>query len=149
MIAPFSHVGLVVPELGQAQRDLSSTLGLGWASQQRRTIPVRVDGTTLERTLRFVYSREGPPYVELIEADEPPWDLREGLHHMGLWSEDILADIEGLVAGDFTLAATGVDRRGRSGGFAYLSSPTGLLVELVDQRGRAAFDRWIAGGEYR
>lgn len=149
MRAPFYHVGLIVPELGQAQRDLSSTLGLSWASQQRREMPVLVDGATVQRDISFVYSIEGPPYVELIGANEPPWSAQEGLHHMGMWSEDIAADLDALVAEDYTVAATGLNRKGYSGGFAYLNSPTGVLLELVDVRGKESFERWLAGGDYR
>lgn len=148
MIAPFYHVGLIVPELGQAQRDLSSTLGLSWAAEQRREMPVLVDGEPTTRDLHFVYSVEGPPHVELIAANEPPWELRDGLHHLGIWSEDVVGDLEALVAQHHTVAATGMTRGGTSGGFAYLHSPTGLLIELVDTRSKAAFERWLAGGDY-
>jgi hypothetical protein len=148
MLAPFYHVGLIVPELGQAQRDLTSTLGLSWASQQRREMPVLVNGEIVELNISFVYSIEGPPYIELIGTNEPPWSAKVGLHHMGIWSEDIVADMEALISEKYTVAATGVNRRGSSGGFAYLSSPTGILLELVDTRGKESFDRWLAGGEY-
>lgn len=149
MQAPFYHVGIVVPELGQAQRDLTSTLGLHWASVQRRDMPVWIGGRATRREISFVYSVEGPPHVELIGAAEPPWQASEGLHHMGVWSEDVVADMEALVAERYTVAATGLDRHGRHGGFAYLSSPTGLLVELVDARTKSSLDRWLAGGEFR
>ncbi len=148
MIAPFSHVGIIVPELGQAMRDLSSTLGLTWASEQRRAFPISLRGETVERDIQFVYSLEGPPYVELIGANEPPWTAQDGLHHMGVWSEDVVADLESLVAQGYQVNATGLNRKGYAGGFAYLDSPTGILLELVDQRGKESFDRWIAGGEY-
>lgn len=148
MLAPFYHVGLIVPELGQAMRDLTGTLGLRWASQQRREMPVLVNGRTVQRDISFVYSVDGPPYVELIGANEPPWSAQEGLHHMGMWSEDVVADMEAMVAENYTVAATGLNRKGYSGGFAYLSSPTGVLVELVDTRGKASFERWLAGGDY-
>ena len=149
MLAPFYHVGIIVPDLGQAMRDLTSTLGLSWAGEQRFDLPVLVSGQTVERDLRFVYSTEGPPYVELIEANEPPWQADDGIQHIGLWCEDVVGEMEKLVAEDgFSLAATGITRKGGPGGFAYLNSPTGLLVELVDSRGKEAFDGWIAGGSY-
>lgn len=148
MLAPFFHVGVIVPELGEAQRALGSTLGLTWASQQRREMPVQINGETVHRDISFVYSLEGPPYVELIGANEPPWNLRGGMHHLGMWSSDIVADIDAMVADSYSVAATGLNRKGYSGGFAYLNSPTGLLVELVDIRGKDAFDRWLAGGDY-
>ncbi|MFV0463943.1 MAG: VOC family protein [Nostocoides sp.] len=148
MQAPFYHVGLIVPDLGQARRDLTGSLGLTWASEQHADMPVLIDGEPTTRELCFVYSVEGPPYVELIAAAEPPWDMREGMHHMGIWSEDLLEDLETLESQGYRKAVTGITRGGASGGFAYLNSPAGLLVELVDTRSKAAFDRWLAGGEY-
>jgi hypothetical protein len=149
MLAPFYHVGIIVPELGEAMRDLTSTLGLNWASEQRAEMPILLNGIQTTRDIQFVYSTDGPPYVELIGANEPPWELQDGLQHMGIWCEDVVADMEKLVNEDgYTVAATGVTRKGGPGGFAYLNSPTGLLVELVDQRGKAALEGWIAGGDY-
>jgi hypothetical protein len=149
MIAPFYHVGIIVPELGRAQRDLTASLGLSWASEQRRAMPVVIDGATVQRDISFVYSIDGPPHIELIGANEPPWNPRDGLHHMGIWSEDIVADMQALLDQDYTVAATGEGRGGSPVGFAYLNGPTGVLVELVETRSKPAFERWLAGGEFR
>jgi hypothetical protein len=149
MLAPFYHVGIIVPELGQAMRELTSNLGLSWASEQRFELPVLIDGQVVDRDINFVYSTDGPPYIELIAANEPPWELQDGLQHLGIWCEDVVDEMHRLVTEDgYTAAATGAGRNGETRGFAYLNSPTGLLVELVDKRGKAAFDRWVAGGDY-
>ena len=148
MLAPFYHVGIIVPELGEAMRDLSSTLGLTWAKEQRRAFPVTVNGELVDRDIHFAYSMTGPPYVELIQANEPPWELRDGLHHMGIWSEDVVGDTEKLLAQKYSIAATAFERPGYAGGFAYLNSPTGLLVELVDSVSKESFDRWVGGGDF-
>lgn len=148
MLAPFFHVGLVVPELGEAQRNLSATLGLSWAKPQRGELPMMVNGGLVRRDISFVYSVEGPPYIELIGAGEHPWQAAGGLHHLGIWSEDIVADMEALVAARYTITATGVSRKGTAAGFAYLTSPTGVLLELVDTRSRESFNRWLSGGDY-
>ena len=148
MLAPFYHVGIIVPELGRAQRDLTDALGLRWAGEQRTELPVLIDGNQVTRDIGFVYSVDGPPHVELIAATEPPWSAQEGLHHMGMWTEDVVADMDALVADGYTVAATGVNRKGTSAGFAYLRNPAGFLLELVDVRSRASFDRWLGGGDY-
>jgi catechol 2,3-dioxygenase-like lactoylglutathione lyase family enzyme len=148
MLAPFYHVGIIVPDLAQAQRDLTSTLGLTWASEQRQEMPVMVNGTLVERDISFVYSITGPPHVELIAANEPPWTAQDGLQHMGIWSEDLIADIDALVAENYTVTANGLNRNNEVRRFAYLTSPTGLLVELVDARGKPALERWLAGGDF-
>jgi Glyoxalase/Bleomycin resistance protein/Dioxygenase superfamily len=147
--APFFHVGIIVPDLGQARRDLSSTLGLTWSRERHVEIPVVIQGKRVERNMTVVYSVEGPPYLELVVESGPPWNAQDGLHHMGMWSEDIIADIDALVAQKYTLEATTDNRLDNyNNGFAYLKSPTGILVELVDSRRRAPFTNWITGGEY-
>jgi Glyoxalase/Bleomycin resistance protein/Dioxygenase superfamily len=141
MITPFFHVGIIVPELGQAQRDMTSILGLTWEPIMKVELPVLVGERTVERRVTLVYSLEGPPYVELIEASEPPWAAQDGLHHLGIWSEDVAADIEALSSKGHVELGTGVvDGEGTKGGFSYLSGPTGVVLELVDVATQAAFD---------
>lgn len=141
MRSPFYHIGMVVPDIDEAMRHLGDTLGLRWAKVQRTAMGVTVAGERVSRDISFVYSTDGPPYIELISVSEPPWAAKDGIHHLGYWTDDLVADLGALLADGYTLAA-----RGR--GFAYLSSPTGALVELVDTRSIPMFDRWMAGGDY-
>jgi catechol 2,3-dioxygenase-like lactoylglutathione lyase family enzyme len=148
MIAPFYHVGIVVPDLGQARRDLSSSLGLTWSRERHVDMAIVVDGRPVQLKTALVYSVEGPPHVELIVECGPPWNIREGMHHIGVWSEDILADMNALVAEKYTVAAT-TDNRSDNyvNGFAYMKGPTGLLIELVDSRRMGPLNSWLTGDE--
>ena len=59
------------------------------------------DGVRVERELRLVYSVEGPPFLELIEAqDDGVWGRQhgEGLHHIGVWQNGLEARIAELAA---------------------------------------------------
>jgi hypothetical protein len=91
--------------------------------------------------LRLVYSRQGPPYVELIEAvDGSPWPSRRGepFHHLGVWAEDL--DRDAAEAG----LELEFDGRPHLLGFAYYRpAGGGARIELLDVRGREAFrSRW-------
>ena len=99
--------------------------------------------------LRFTYSAEGPQHVELLEG--PPgsiWDGREqpGLHHVGLWSDDVRGETDALLAAGWTLRLAQQAPEAGYGAFTYVQPPSGLLVELVWSAIKPMFDRWFAGG---
>lgn len=144
------HVGVLTESLEAAMADLGAQLGLTWCTVQEREMPVRMpDGERTVR-IRFTYSAEGPQHVELLEAEPGSyWDGtgRAGLHHVGIWSDDLTADTDGLVAAGWTLEISGVAPSGGYGTFTYVRAPTGQLVELVDSRARTRFEGWWAGGD--
>jgi Glyoxalase/Bleomycin resistance protein/Dioxygenase superfamily len=124
------HVGIVVPDLDLAMTEFGAALGLGW--RNRITGVTRMWTPAGERDIPVdaVYSIEGGPHVELIKAiPGTAWE-QTGVHHLGYWSADVVADLERLEADgmsrvaiftsdETTLAAYA---RGRSGG----------LIELIN-----------------
>ena len=55
--------------------------------------------------LRFTYSSAGPQHVELLQGEPGSvWDGTEqpGLHHVGLWSDDVAAETAALVDAGWT-----------------------------------------------
>jgi hypothetical protein len=129
---PF-HVGIVVESLEVGMADLSHGAGVAWRPPLSSTVG--------PWQLRLVYSTEGPPYVELIEAvPDSPWPTR-GIHHLGFWSASFEADLERLRVEGFALEFDG-RTIGRS--FAYWRSADGSTrVELLDEADREAFlRRW-------
>ena len=144
------HVGTRVPDLDRAMHDLSEGMGLHWATPQHRRQPVWTPGTGFgELDLRFTYSVEGPVHVELLQG--PPgsiWggDDAPGAHHMGLWVDDVAATTEKLVASGWTLEAASRPPDEGYGGFTYVRSPAGLLIEPVSAAVRPVFEGWWAGG---
>ena len=130
--------------------ELGAALGIAWCSPQTREQAVWLPdegATTLP--LRFTYSAEGPQHVELLEG--PPgsiWDGREqpGLHHVGLWSDDVRGETDALLAAGWTLRLAQQAPEAGYGAFTYVQPPSGLLVELVWSAIKPMFDRWFAGG---
>jgi catechol 2,3-dioxygenase-like lactoylglutathione lyase family enzyme len=144
------HQGVRVPDLGIAMADLGDALALEWCEPQEREQAVwfpDVGAATV--TLRFTYSVAGPQHIELLEgAPGSVWDGRErpGLHHVGLWSEDLPGETTTLIDAGWRLSFA---QRGPDEGygvFSYVQPPSGLLVELVSISARPMFERWFAGG---
>jgi hypothetical protein len=144
------HVGVRVRDLDAAMPGLGTALGVTWAPvverDQRVWLPGR--GTIMTR-LRFTYSCEGPQHVELLQGEEgSPWlaDTDErGVHHLGIWSDDVAADTERFVAAGWTLEASGEAPEDGYGIFSYVRSPLGVLVEPVSSVRKDLFERWWGG----
>jgi catechol 2,3-dioxygenase-like lactoylglutathione lyase family enzyme len=144
------HQGVRVPDIDAAMKELGETLGITWCEPQQREQAVwlpEVGPTTIP--LRFTYSAEGPQHVELLQgASGSIWDGTEapGLHHVGLWSDDVAGETESLLSAGWTLRIAQRDPADGYGVFTYVQPPSGLLVELVWSGVKPMFDRWFAGG---
>ncbi len=100
------HVGVLVTDLEAAKAHFAQVLGLTFG--ETRAIPlqgVEDEGRVVDIELRVVYSVEGPPFLELIEArDDGTWGrhLGEGLHHIGVWQDDLEDRVAELLAAGHT-----------------------------------------------
>ncbi|MET0459819.1 MAG: VOC family protein [Ilumatobacteraceae bacterium] len=144
------HQGLRVPDLDEAMAELGAALSLTWCEPQEReqAIWLPVGGATTV-PLRFTYSADGPQHIELLQGGRGSvWDGAEepGLHHVGLWSDDVGGETERLLAGGWTLRLAQRDPADGYGVFTYVQPPCGLLVELVSTAVQPMFQRWFDGG---
>lgn len=131
--SPFYQVGIIVPDLAAAMAELGEALGLTWgavATADYEPAPIR-----------FVFSVQGPPHIELIEGPpNGPWGSDGGprLDHIGYWSSDVGADKRELER-----RGLAVDVDGEMLGnpiFSYHRAPTcGMRVELVSDAVRERF----------
>lgn len=145
------HTGIRVGDLDQAMAELGGSLGLVWAEVQQ--VPemqywTPVNGTTAA-PLRFVYSCHEPQHVELVEGGPGSiWDGREapGVHHVGVWCDDVAAETEAAVADGWACLAAGAAPEDGYGRWSYVQPPTGMLVELVSGEIRAGFEMWWSAG---
>ena len=146
------HVGVRVRDLDAAMDDLGAGLGITWAPVVEREQPLWTpeDGA-YSVTLRFTYSCEGPQHVELLQGPPgSPWygaDL-PGVHHHGIWVEDVAAETERLVAAGWTLELAGRSPEDGYGSMTYVRSPSGFLLEPVSAAARPRMERWWAGGAF-
>lgn len=144
------HHGVRVPDLDAAMEEMGKALGVTWCQPQSREQAVWLpDKGATTIPLRFTYATEGPQHIELLEgAPGSIWDGREqpGLHHIGLWSDDVGGETQDLVDRGWTVR---LGQRGPDdgyGAFTYVQPPSGLVVELVSSALKPMFDRWFAGG---
>ena len=88
-------------------------------------------------------------HVELLDgAPGSPWDAgaTPGAHHLGVWVDDVPAEVEAAVAAGWRIVASAAPPEDGFGTFAYLAPPAGLIVEVVAARAQPRFEAWWAGG---
>ncbi len=147
------HVGIRVPDIQQAMEELGDSLGLTWtevveSSGQRLWTP---ENGQQEVPLKFVYSREGPQHLELLEGEKGSfWDGSEdsGVHHVGIWVDDVQSETDRLISLGWDLLGSARPPEEGYASMSYLSPPNGTIVELVTSANKARFDRWYAGGPF-
>ena len=99
--------------------------------------------------LRYVYSCEGPQHIELLEsAPGSPWHGGEnpGVHHVGVWVDDVAAEVEAALSKGWSVALAGTTPDEGYGNFAYVQPPNGMLVEVVNDDILPMFEQWWAAG---
>ena len=147
------HVGIRVPDIYQAMEELGDSLGLTWTevvetSGQRLWTP---ESGQQEVPLKFVYSCEGPQHLELLEGEKGSfWDGSDdsGVHHVGVWVDDVQSETDRLISLGWNLLGAARPPEEGYASMAYLSPPSGTIVELVTSANKARFDRWYAGGSF-
>lgn len=143
------HVGIRVPDLESAMEEIGPALGITWAPMVEREQRVWTPDAGAHTTpLRFTYSCEGPQHIELLQgAPGSSWDGTDltGIHHQGVWVDDVAAETERLVDAGWTLELAGLPPEEGYGSMTYVRSPTGFLLEPVTARARPRFERWWSG----
>jgi lactoylglutathione lyase len=147
------HVGIRVPDIYQAMEEMGESLNLTWTEVvenpgQRIWTP---QGGQQKVPLKFVYSCEGPQHLELLEGPKGSfWDGSEdsGVHHLGIWADDVKAETDRLIAHGWDLLGSAKSPEEGYASMAYLAPPSGTIVELVTSANKPRFDRWYAGGPF-
>lgn len=144
------HHGVRVPDLDAAMDEIGTSLGITWCEPQDREQQVWLpDAGPASIPLRFTYSAEGLQHLELLQGasgsicdgrDEP------GLHHIGVWCDDVAGDTQALIDRGWTLRLAQRSPDDGFGAFTYIQPPSGLIVELVWSAIAPMFERWFAGG---
>lgn len=146
------HVGVLVPVIEKAMAELSDQLGVTWPGviEREQSAWTPRDGA-FKTPLRFTYSCEGPQHIELLQgAPGTLWDATDspGVHHHGVWVDDVAAETERFVAASWTLEMAQKSPAEGYGSMTYVRSPSGFLLEPVTSAVRPRFERWWAGGSF-
>lgn len=144
------HVGVRVIDLDRAMASIGAGLGLTWARPVERDQQWwSPEGGSATARLRFTYSSAGPQHVELLNGSAGSvWDPTDaagpGIHHTGVWVDDVAATTEQLMSSGWTLVAANTAPEEGYGLFSYVRSPEGLLVEPVSAAVRDEMENWFA-----
>ncbi len=135
-LAPYYHVGIVVPDLAAARTTFTEQLGVVWGPVLHFDEVEYRDGTGADVLLptTMCYSADGP-HLELIqEVPGSVWSCNEhsNLHHIGFWSDDLAADGAALAGSACPLQLCGRSGTQAPASFAYHRNEFGVRIELVD-----------------
>ena len=146
---PPYHVAVVVADLDRAMNELGELLGLTWHEPFGGAGYQLLHGEIVDSNVRVTYSRQGPPYLELLQQCPGTVWAETGLHHIGIWVDDAHAESKRFAAAGADLEAVGVTSDGTWVGGCYHRTSDGLRVELVDiATSGPKLARYLSGGSY-
>ena len=131
------HIALVVPDLEAAKRDLTELVG-GWVTvSDGRQVDMRMGQRKVSCLAHVVYSRIGPPHIELIQsAENTVWvpQPRGYMHHVGYWvpADEIESRSRDFEAAGIPIEACRWSDDGSLVGWAYILWPGGYRIELLE-----------------
>jgi catechol 2,3-dioxygenase-like lactoylglutathione lyase family enzyme len=149
----FFHVGILVEDLDAAAARFAKVLGLTFNDPITATFARLEDPEPRESFVRCTYSREGPPHIELVEAngDDGLWSLKhgEGFHHLGFWESDTPGRCGLLTAASVDVGARVVQEDGRI--MTVFNDPAalhGVRLEFLNDVSRPVMDEWARTGVF-
>src|SRR4051794_9348790 len=116
-----------------ALAQLTDVAGYQWGAMFEGAVRVTLPAGDRDLQFRFVYSRNAP-HLEVIQAiPDTLWVPVDGsgIHHLGYWSDDLIADTATLQGRGYVTEAVGnLDSKPR---FSFHRAATGPRIELVDR----------------
>jgi len=147
------HVGVLVPDIEKAMDRFSEALGLTFMDPAVAHVDAfeQASGTNV-LDLRITWSKEGPPYLELLESQDNEGlygHHQEGLHHVGLWEPDPVKLMERLVGMGLTKEA--IQWAPEGGIIAAYTAPRelyGTRLEFIEASRKPGMEAWLTGGSW-
>lgn len=152
-LAPFFHVGILVADLERAIDRYSEVLGLTFVEPAIASAQLEEPWREEPLDLRVAYSNQGPPHLELLEAQgDGLYGIHqgEGMHHLGAWEPACEARLAELVErrGMRTEAVQYTPDRQIIVAYFYPEHLHGTRLEIVDQNRQPMMESWFMGGEF-
>jgi len=148
----YFHIGVVVPDLAQAIDYYSDLLGVTFTKPATFEVPRLEDPDPHPHEVVAVFSRQGPPYYELIQAaGDGIFSLRHAgqILYLGVWESDMTARIAALEAAGIGIDAYFKDSEGNPFTIVTAPDPFGVRWEYVGDGAKEAIADWVATGELR
>ncbi|MFI9503008.1 VOC family protein [Nocardia sp. NPDC052566] len=131
-LLPAYHIGIVVADLERSMLEMSETLGVEWHTPFDAPTQILADGAvTTTVSPRLAYSKQGPAYLELLErVPDTIWDT-PGLHHIGLWADDVPTESDRLATSGLPIVQRDLDMA-TGATICYHRTSDNLLLEITD-----------------
>jgi catechol 2,3-dioxygenase-like lactoylglutathione lyase family enzyme len=143
------HTGFVVPDMAAARALWTQATGVRWAPVHLYN-PLRLwspKGGWTEVQIKVCYSRPGPHQLEIIEGPKGTFydpARMEDNRHLGLWTDDLGAEVERLLASGWQLLCAKGTPEERYGTVAFMKPPIpGPVLELVSMEMRPMLLAWF------
>ena len=148
---PYFHIGILVPEMNSAIEKFSDILHLDFSPPTpiHFNLVEGPDGPYPYDSL-FTYSRQGPPYIELVEARSFGIHANTsgfGVHHVGFWETSIETQLETIEEKGLRAESRVVDPEGKT--FVWYSNPddlSGVRLEYIDEARREGLLAFFESG---
>jgi catechol 2,3-dioxygenase-like lactoylglutathione lyase family enzyme len=141
------HVAMAVDDVAAATGVFGAVFGLTWTRVLPAQIVLDTPAGQVTTPISAVYSREGPPYFELVSGPPgsffDPGPASPRLHHAGYYVDDVVAEVRRLEALGMTLHGLGP---GDEPGIAFLTGGLGFALEVHSPRSRQILLDWFARG---
>lgn len=149
--APFFHIGIVVKDLEKAVDRYSKILGVTFTEPAKFHIPRFKDPDPHPFDMVAVYSRQGPPFYELIQASgDGLFSAKNAdqILYAGVWEPDVKNRIQFLKDNQVGIDAILADSQDEP--FVVLSAPEGLgiRIEFVGDGARPLIEEWVETGKF-
>jgi quinol monooxygenase YgiN/catechol 2,3-dioxygenase-like lactoylglutathione lyase family enzyme len=148
----FFHCGVVVRDLDEAMARYSKLLGVTFTEKATFHVPRFEDPEGHPFDVVAVFSREGPPYYELIQASGTgafSERFADQILYVGVWEPDVPGRIERLRQAGVELEAV---LKGSDGvPFVCLTKPHALFgarIEFVGTGAEAGISHWVETGVF-
>ena len=134
------HFAMAVPDLPGAMDLLGPALNVDWTSVWSMTREMDTPEGRTRDEMQAVYSRQGPPYVELVNGHGSGFfaaDQGPRLHHVGYIVEDVRAEAERLQTLGMTIWDLGPNS-------AFVTNEVGMTFEIMGEGIRETLDEWFS-----
>lgn len=141
------HIGIIVPDMSRGMADIARRFGCEFPDPRQANVTVRYRGVESQVPVKFAYSMQGPPYIELIESvPGTVWEAPSGsrIHHLGVFCNNLEEEIAKLEKEGFHYEAASLGPDKSLQGAQYINSETLVRLELIRGETRDGFLKMLS-----
>ena len=141
------HIGVIVPDMSKGLEDIARRFGASFPDPRDAQVSIRYRGEVQSVPVKFAYSQQGPPYIEVIQAvPGTVWEATSGsrIHHLGVFCNNVEDEIGRLEAEGYTYEGASLGADGVSlAGAQYINNDSGIRLELLAGEMREGFIKML------